>query len=164
MKPALHSLVSESAKTFCLPFPSPSFQKKRRARHTVMPATYPTDRSVFMSPEGPSDPRFRIPEGVLRYHPRRDARFPYIYRISKHALVHSPAHIKIILIRVVDTSINARISRAQFDKTLSVPLGPNELMDEYGTSLDSHAHKFLTILFRFIGTETWHNLIRPTIA
>ena len=129
-----------------------------------MPANYPMDHSVFMSPEGPSDPRFCIPEGILQYHPWRDTRFPYIYHILKHTLVHSPAHIKIILIRVVDTSINARISCVQFDKMLSVPLGPNELMDEYGTSLDSHAHKFLTILFRFIGTETWHNLICLTIV
>jgi len=42
-------------------------------------------------------------------------------------------------------------------------LGPNALMEEYGTSLDSNCHKIL-ILFRFIGTETWHNLIRPTLA
>ena len=67
------------------------------------------------------------------YHPLRDARFPYIYRISTHALVNSPEHFKTILIRVVDTSIKARISRAQFDKTLSVPLGPNSLMNEYGS-------------------------------
>jgi len=132
--------------------------------HPVMPATYPTDRLVFMSPEGPSDPQFHILEGVLQYHPLQDAHFPYIYRISRHALVHSPAHIRIILLCVVDTLIDARISRAQFDKTLSTPLGTNALMDEYGTSLDSDGHKILIILFRFIGTETWHNLIRLTLA
>lgn len=97
-----------------------------------MPANYPLDRSAFMSQEGPSDPQFRIPGGVLLYHPQRDARFPYIYRLSTHALVHSPDHFNTILIRVVDTSVKARISRAQFDKTLSVPLGPNALMNEYG--------------------------------
>jgi hypothetical protein len=101
-----------------------------------MPATYPRDRSAFMSPEGPPDLRFRIPRGELLYHPRRDARFPYLYRISTHASVHSPDHIKIILIRVVDTSVDARIRCAQFDKTLSVPLGPDALMKEYGTLLD----------------------------
>ena len=101
-----------------------------------MPATYPSDLSTCMSPEGPSDPRFCIPGGVLLYHPQRDARFPYLYRLSTHALVHSPDHIKTILIRVVDTSVNARIDRAQFDKKLSVPLGPNALMNEYGMLLD----------------------------
>jgi hypothetical protein len=102
-----------------------------------MPVTYPPDRSACMSKEGPSDHRFRIPEGVLLYHPLRDARFPYLYRISTHALVHSPNHITAILIRVVDTSINARVNCAQLDKTLSVPLGPNALMQEYGMLLEN---------------------------
>lgn len=92
------------------------------------------DHLAFMSPEGPPDLRFRIPRGELQYHPRRDA--PYLYRISTHASVHSLDHIKIILICVVDTSVDARIHCAQFDKTLSVPLGPDALMKEYGTLLD----------------------------
>jgi hypothetical protein len=96
---------------------------------------YPSDWSTSMNQEGPSDRRFRIPGGALLYHPLRDARFPYIYRILSHPLVHSPQHFTTILIRVVDTSIKARISRAQFDKTLTVPLGPNSLMNEYGTLL-----------------------------
>jgi hypothetical protein len=98
-----------------------------------MPACYPTDLSAYMSPEGPSDPRFRIPGGTLLYHPQRDARFPYLYRISTHALVHSPDHFKMILIHIVDTSVDARIRCAQFDEILSVPLGPNALMNDYGT-------------------------------
>jgi hypothetical protein len=98
-----------------------------------MPASYPTDRSACMSQEGPSDPRFHIPGGILQYHPQRDARCPYLYRISTHALVHSPDQFKTILIHIVDTSPEARIRRAQFDEKLSVPLGPNALMDEYGT-------------------------------
>jgi hypothetical protein len=100
-----------------------------------MPALYPADLSACMHQEGPSDHRFRIPEGVLLYHPQRDIRFPYLYRISTHALVHSPNHFKTILIRIVDTSVKARIHSAQFDNTLSVPLGPNSLMKEYGTVL-----------------------------
>ena len=99
-----------------------------------MPVDYPSDRSACMSQEGPSNPRFCIEGGVLQYHPQRDARFPYIYQISTHALVHSPDNFTTILIRVVDTSVKARTSLAQFDKTLSVPLGPNALMNEYGTS------------------------------
>jgi hypothetical protein len=98
-----------------------------------MPASYPADILTCMSQEGPSDPRFRVPEGVLQYHPQRDARFPYLYCISTHALVHSPDHFKTILIRIVDTSVEARIRCAQFDNSLSVPLGPNSLMNKYGT-------------------------------
>jgi len=89
-----------------------------------------------MSQDGPSDIRFRIPGGVLLYHPLRDARFPCIYRVSIHALVHSPEHFETILIRVVDTSINARVDRAKFNERLSVPLGPDALMNEYGMLLD----------------------------
>jgi len=97
-----------------------------------MPSIFPKDRSACMSKDGPLDPRFRIPDGELLYHSERDARFPYIYRVPTHALVHSPEHVRIILIHVVDTSVEARIRRGQFAKTLSVPLGPNKLMEEYG--------------------------------
>ena len=98
-----------------------------------MPESYPLDCSTYMSEEGPADRRFHIPGGILQYHPKRDSRFPYLYRIPTHALVHSPDQFRIILIRIVDTSVEARICCGQFDKTLSVPLGPNTLMDEYGT-------------------------------
>jgi hypothetical protein len=124
-----------------------------------MPGTYPADCSTYMNKEGPSDPRFRIPGGELLYHPKRDSRFPYLYRISTHTLVHSPDHFKTILIHVVDTSMEARIRRAQFEKSLSVPLGPNALMDEYGTLSDICLSHFLTISFRLIGTESWHYCI-----
>ena len=73
-----------------------------------MLANYPTDRSTFMSAEGPEDPRFKVPNGTLQFNAQRDARFPYLYSLPTHALVHSPEHIKNILIHVVDTSVDAR--------------------------------------------------------
>ena len=79
---------------------------------------------------------FQIPGGILQYNPERDARFPYIYEIPTHALVHSPEYIKKILIHVVDTSIEARIGHARFEKSLSVPLGPNANMDNHGRFLN----------------------------
>lgn len=94
--------------------------------------TYPRDRSTCMSNDGPEDLRFRISGGSLQYNPERDARFPYIYKIPTHALVHSPKYINTILIHVVDTSIKALEARAKYEKTLSVPLGPNGTMDKYG--------------------------------
>lgn len=99
---------------------------------TMPVPTYPRDRSSCMSENGPKDPRFQISGGTLRYNPERDALFPYVYKISTHALVHSHKYIKNILIHVVDTSIDARIKRAEFEKTLSVPLGPNGNMNNYG--------------------------------
>jgi hypothetical protein len=93
---------------------------------------YPIDRTACMTVDGPTDRRFQITDGTLLYNPERDARFPYIYKIPTHALVHSPKHIKTILVHIVDTSIEARIARANYEKTLSVPLGPDKFMDNYG--------------------------------
>jgi hypothetical protein len=96
--------------------------------------TYPNDRSTCMLKDGPVDPRFQIPGGTLQYNPERDARFPYIYKIPTHVLVHSPEYFKTILLHVVDTSMEAREARAKYEKTLSVPLGPNSNMDNHGPS------------------------------
>ena len=95
--------------------------------------TYPKDRTTCMLKDGPIDPRFQVPGGTLRYKPERDSRFPYIYEIPTHALVHSPEYMKTILIHVVDTSIEARKACAKYEFTLTVPLGPNANMEKYGT-------------------------------
>jgi hypothetical protein len=127
-----------------------------------MPATYPVDLTTYMDQEGPTDRQFRIMGGALLYHPKCDGRFPYLYRIQMHALVHSPDHFRTILIHVVDTSVEARIRRAQFENLLSVPLGPNALMKNYGTLSESDIclSHFLTMPFRLIGTRTRHNCVR----
>jgi len=103
--------------------------------HSTIPI-YPIDRSACMLEDGPIDHRFQITGGTLLYKPERDSRFPYIYSIPTHPLVHSPNYIKTILIHVVDTSIDARIARANYEKTLSVPLGPDGNMDSYGQLLN----------------------------
>jgi hypothetical protein len=97
-----------------------------------MPDRYPIDRDTFMNKDGPSDPRFRVAGGILQYLPTRDSRFPYLYSLPTHALVHSPQYITKILIHIVNTSREDRMERAKFDHSLSVPLGPNSLMMEYG--------------------------------
>ena len=97
-----------------------------------MPASYPIDRTSCMNKDGPIDPRFQVYGGSLQYVPNRDSRFPYLYSLPTHSLVHSPCYIKKILIHIVNTSCEAGIERAKFDHTLSVPLGPNALMKEYG--------------------------------
>ena len=85
-----------------------------------------------MTNEGPTDHRFQILGGTLKYKAERDACFPYIYKITTHALVHMPEYIKTILIHVVDTSVEALVTRAKFEKSLSVLLGPDALMENYG--------------------------------
>ena len=92
---------------------------------------YPNDGLAYMNVHGPKDGRFRISNGTLLYNDKRDARFPYIYEIESHAQVHSPL-IEKILIYVMDTSEDARIRHAKFTNKLSVPLGPDYLMEEYG--------------------------------
>ena len=86
-----------------------------------------------MLKDGPIDPCFQVPGGTLQYKPERDSRFPYIYEIPTHSLVHSPEYIKTILIHIVDISIEARKARAKYEFTLTVPLGPNAYMENHGT-------------------------------
>jgi hypothetical protein len=93
------------------------------------------EAQAYQTEEGPADTRFRITDGKLLFNPHRDVRCPYIYEIGTHTHVHSPHHIKKILMHIVDTSEEARITRAKFEKTLSVRLGPNALMEKYGEPL-----------------------------
>ena len=103
------------------------------ARYYTMPTCYPKDRTECMREDGPIDLRFRIAGGTLLHNPERDARLPHVYSVNAHSQVHDK-RISKIMIHVVDTSTKARIERAKFHKTLEVPLGPNALMDSYGTS------------------------------
>jgi hypothetical protein len=107
---------------------------------------YPIDQTSCMMSDGPIDPRFQVKGGTLLYNPKRDGRFPYIYQIPSHALVHSPKHITKILIHIVDTSIKARTARADYEKTLSVPLGPDANMDNYGSFLNLMSFKILNLI------------------
>jgi hypothetical protein len=116
--------------------------------------TYPTDRTMCMSKDGPIDPRFRVPGGTLLYKQERDARFPYIYEIATHTLVHSPEFIKRILIHVVDTSIEARKARAKYELKLLVPLGPDAYMENYGQFPNLYC---LSILIHFL--LCYHNQV-----
>jgi hypothetical protein len=128
-------------------------------------STYPIDRPSCMRKDGPADSRFQIPGGKLLYNQERDARFPYIYEITSHALVHSPNYIKKILICIVDTSIDARVKCAKFEKTLSVPLGPNAVMDNYGEFPNLICFGYLIKLLqrtgRSISYGTWYNIVCP---
>jgi hypothetical protein len=99
-----------------------------------MPAPHLTDCSACINRDGPSDHRYQVPGGTLSYSPKRDACFPYLNAVPAHAFVHSPEYITKILVHVVDTSIDVRVAHAKFEKTISVPLGPNALMASHGSS------------------------------
>src|SRR5882762_4587632 len=126
-------------------------------------ATSPAIDSSCMFEDGPIDERFQIPGGALKYHPKRDARLPYIYEINTHALVHSHKHITTILIHVVNTSIEARIAHAKYVKTLLIPLGPNVTMDNYCPfqNITLFGYLITFLLRRSIRTGTGFNIICP---
>lgn len=97
-----------------------------------MPALYPTDRSVCMNCNSPTNHHYQVSGGELQYSKECDTHFPYLYAMQAHTLIHSSKYIKKILVHIVDTSINAHVACFKFAKTLSVPLGPDALMETYG--------------------------------
>ena len=69
-----------------------------------MLALYPIDCTTYMNKDSPNNPQLWVHGGHLQYLPMRDSRFPYLYSVPTHALVHSPQYIKKILIHIVNTS------------------------------------------------------------
>ena len=112
-----------------------------------MAAVDPSERFTCMREDGPTNTRFHVPGGELLYSSQRDARFPYLYKVSTHTLVHKPEFLTTILVHVVDTSVDARIERAKFANTLSVPLGPNIFMKKYGNCFFLDKIQLLTIFY-----------------
>ena len=97
-----------------------------------MPTLYPPDKSEYMRADGPKDKRFVVDHGSLVYCKRRDARFPYLYEVSSHPLVHNTEAVKRILVYIIDTDPAALKTLADWEETLGIPLGPDDAMDEHG--------------------------------
>jgi hypothetical protein len=95
-----------------------------------------------MRADGPTDKRFVVDHGCLVYYERCDKRFPYLYEVSSHPLVHNTQAVKRILVYIIDTDPAALKTIADWEDTLGIPLGPDATMDEHG--------KFLSILFCII--------------
>jgi hypothetical protein len=70
--------------------------------------------------------------GCLVYDEHRDERFPYLYEVSTHPLVHNTVAVKRILVYIVDTDPAALKGRAAWEDTLCVPLGPDAAMAQHG--------------------------------
>ena len=102
----------------------------------MLPTRYPPDaQAPFMQESGPSNPDFVVKDGTLLFHQQRDGRFPYLYRVSSHPLVDEmidKTAIKNILVYVQDTEPTALKQLLDFENTLFVPLGPNNLMPGLG--------------------------------
>ncbi|KAF9522808.1 hypothetical protein CPB83DRAFT_727186, partial [Crepidotus variabilis] len=85
-----------------------------------------------MSLTGPSDKLFTVPDGTLRVHPNRDARFPYLYKVHNHPLVRADPAIQQVFVFVIDTSPSALKQLLDFEDSLTVPLGPDASMEDLG--------------------------------
>ena len=92
---------------------------------------YPSDKKGFMA-KSPSDPCKVVKNGTLCYHKNRDARFPYLYKVESHPLVHNTDVIKHIYVYVEDTRNAAMRVKRLFEKDLKVPLGPDKSMAGHG--------------------------------
>lgn len=93
---------------------------------------YPAHWKTCMDENGPGDKAFRVPDGKLLYHPGRDSRFPYIYEMQSHPLDPTPKVRKRILVYVIDTSEANLVKLHNWENSLSVPLGPDSLINSYG--------------------------------
>ena len=87
-----------------------------------MPTLYPPDKSEYMRADGPKDKRFVVDHGSLVYCKRRDARFPYLYEVSSHPLVHNTEAVKRILVYIIDTDPAALKTLADWEETLGIPV------------------------------------------
>jgi hypothetical protein len=94
---------------------------------------YPSDKKRRMA-QAPSDPLKIVENGKLWFHKNRDDRFPYIYRVDSHPLVHNTDVIKNIYVYIEDTRTEAMHAKRLFEKDLKVPLGPDKTMAGHGTS------------------------------
>ncbi|KAF8220140.1 hypothetical protein L208DRAFT_1542742 [Tricholoma matsutake] len=79
-----------------------------------------------MLPIAPSE--LEVLGGMLLYDVNQDSRFPYIFQVNSHPLVHdrdplSPGH---ILVYIQDMSVEGLKALETFEASLEVPLGPDE--------------------------------------
>ena len=66
-----------------------------------MPITYPADKTQCMRCDGPEDKRFAVNGRCLVYDEHRDERFPYLYEVPSHPLVHDTVAVKHILVYII---------------------------------------------------------------
>ena len=80
----------------------------------------------------PSDPLKIVKNGQLWFHKHRDDRFPYIYRVESHPLVHNTDVIKNIYVYIADTRPEAMHAKRLFEKYLKVLLGSDKTIAALG--------------------------------
>ena len=131
-------LQNETEETI-LPEDEQNIAKAFQASSTGL-SRYPSDEGTFMLKNGPIDPQFVVPDADLIILERRDDRFYYVYRLQKphphlqlnEDMPEASKYIKETWVYIVNTSSEEQKQRFDFEETLSVPIGPDSLMDEIG--------------------------------
>ena len=103
-------------------------------------ARYPPDGTEFMRKNGPIDEQYIVPDADLIILERRDARFYYVYRLRNlhphiklnKIMPDASKYIDETWVYIVNTSPEQQKKRFEFEETLSVPIGPDSLMDDIG--------------------------------
>ncbi|KAG6848987.1 hypothetical protein H0H93_012214 [Arthromyces matolae] len=98
--------------------------------------------------------QYVVPSGLLRYHPSRDSRFPYLYEVPSHPLVNREAFGPgQTYITIRDTSKAAMLRLRNFEKNLKIPLGQDARMESQGL-FELHAGD--VIIVRNLATNKDH--------
>ncbi|KAF8226626.1 hypothetical protein L208DRAFT_1499083 [Tricholoma matsutake] len=77
-------------------------------------------------------PELVVPDGVLLYNMNWDGRFPYIFQVNSHLLVHDCDSPRRILVYIQDTSVEGLEALEAFEASLEVPLGLNDSVSNLG--------------------------------
>ncbi|KIJ98238.1 hypothetical protein K443DRAFT_628290, partial [Laccaria amethystina LaAM-08-1] len=132
-------LVNEAEETH-LPEDSQNMATSFYASSSGAVSRYPPDGKEFMRKNGPIDQQYVVPDADLIILEQWDARFYYVYRLrSPHPHIQlnkdmpdASKYINETWVYIVDTSPEQQKQRFQFEETLSVPIGPDSLMNEIG--------------------------------
>ncbi|KIJ91825.1 hypothetical protein K443DRAFT_135423 [Laccaria amethystina LaAM-08-1] len=117
--------LNEAEETY-LPEDSQNLTISFQASSCGTGSRYPLDGKEFMRKNGPIDEQYAVPDADLIILERRDVRFYYVYRLrTPHP------HIELNEI-MPNASKYEQKKRFEFEETLSVPIGPDSLMDELG--------------------------------
>jgi hypothetical protein len=97
-----------------------------------MSSLYPRNRDHCMNCYGPDNPALVVAEGTLIFDSNRDGRFPYLFEVQAHPLVHDLNAVKKIIVYIQDTSPEALKRQFSFEENLYIPLGPDKTMSDLG--------------------------------
>lgn len=104
---------------------------------------YPSTRTAVHNFQIPADKRFCVKNGTPVRCENRDIRFPKVWKVEDHPLVHG-SYTETIWVILVDTSDEGRAAASKFESTLTTPLGPDALMKEFGRHLSNGSQTLLT--------------------